>query len=215
MISVGACSAGENAPTGSGEPARHLALGDSYTVGESVSQEERWPSVLARLLEAEGIEADPTVIARTGWTTAELDAAISGATPSGPFDLVTLMIGVNDQFRGFEAEGFRERFAALLDRAIGLAAGEAGRVVVLTIPDWGVTPFGSSYDPVAVAEAIDAFNLAIVDEAAARGVTVVDVTPVTRHRPDLVAGDRLHPSPAMHRLWAELVLPAALDALGD
>jgi lysophospholipase L1-like esterase len=226
MIVSGACAPGRDAPaptaatdeaatvTTAGDPMRHLALGDSYTIGESVGPDERWPEVLAELLAGAGVPVEPDVVARTGWTTAELDAAIDAADPRGPYDLVTLMVGVNDQFRGLDPAGFAERFGSLLDRSVDLAGGDAGRVIVLTIPDWSVTPFGGSYDRSSVAEAIDVFNGLIRQEAAERGSVVVDVTPLSRCRPDLVASDGLHPSVEMHRLWAELVLPAALQALG-
>ena len=218
---AGACGGGGAASTTGAtavttqqdEPARYLALGDSYTIGEGVAPDERWPETLARLLALKGRDVEPTVIARTGWTTAELDRAIDEAAPEAPYDLVTLMIGVNDQFRGLEPAGFRDRFAGLLERAIGFAGGSEAKVVVLTIPDWGVTPFGSAYDPGAVAAEIDAFNRIVAEESTDRGVAVVDVTPLTRERPDLVAADGLHPSPAMHHMWAELALPVALEAL--
>ena len=216
---AGGCASATEAPTTEAvtvttrSAIRHLALGDSYTVGESVRTAERWPAVLATLLSDAGVEAEVTVIARTGWTTAELDAAIDAASPSGPFDLVTLMIGVNDQFRGLAGDGFRERFAALVERSIVFAGDDPARVVVLTIPDWGVTPFAASYDAAAVAAAIDEFNAIVLAEAASRDVAVVDVTPLSRERPDLVASDGLHPSAEMHRLWAEMVLPHAVAVL--
>ncbi|MBK5260447.1 MAG: SGNH/GDSL hydrolase family protein, partial [Thermoanaerobaculia bacterium] len=121
---------------------RFLALGDSYTIGEAVPESERWPVQLANALRARGIDVNgPQIIAKTGWTTDELNAAIDAADPRGPFDLVTLLIGVNNQFRGRDAEQYRGQLAALLQRAIGFAGGDAKRVIVVSIPDWGVMPF--------------------------------------------------------------------------
>jgi len=122
--------------------ARYLALGDSYTIGEGVEPRESWPVRLAGLLREEALQvADPEIVARTGWTTDELMTGIERASPRGPFDLVTLLVGVNDQYRGGDAVQYRSRFRSLLRRAVSLAGGEAGRVVVLSIPDWGATPF--------------------------------------------------------------------------
>src|SRR5262245_36096527 len=121
---------------------RFLALGDSYTIGESVDPAERWPNQLAALLRGGAMAVDDVqIIATTGWTTDELSAAIDKADPRGPYALVSLLIGVNNQYRGRSAESFRPEFAGLLQRAIGFAGGEARRVFVVSIPDWGVMPF--------------------------------------------------------------------------
>jgi lysophospholipase L1-like esterase len=201
-----------------GDPVRFLALGDSYTIGQGVDPGERWPSLLAQRLRDEGVViGDPVIVARTGWTVAELEAGIDQAAPSGPFDLVTLQIGVNDQFRSYEVAGFAEEFAALLDRAIGFAGGDPGRVVVLSIPDWGVTPFASGDDRERIAREIDAFNRVVAEEALRRGVGLVDVTPISRlagEEPGLVAGDGLHPSREMYSAWVDLVLPVAREVVG-
>lgn len=201
-----------------GDPLRYLALGDSYTIGEGVDPGERWPSLLAGALRDEGfVITDPVIVARTGWTVAELEAGIDQATPSGPFDLVTLQIGVNDQFRGYEVERFGEELAALLDRAIGFAGGDPARVIVLSIPDWGVTPFASGQDRERIASEIDAFNRVSAEEAARRGVGFVDVTPISRRaagEPGLVAGDGLHPSAEMYSAWVDLVLLLAREVVG-
>ena len=197
-----------------------LALGDSYTIGESVTPEERWPVQLATLLRAEGLDVgDPTLIASTGWTTDELSAAIDRANPQGTFDLVSLLIGVNNQYRGRGQDEYREQFAALLQRAIGFAGGNPARVLVLSIPDWGVTPFAARLerDPAAVAADIDAFNAINRAETERPGAHYVDVTPFSReaaHDPSLLADDGLHPSGRMYAEWARLALPAAREALG-
>lgn len=194
---------------------RYLALGDSYTIGESVSPAERFPVQLVAMLRERGVEiSDPEIIARTGWTTDELDKAIDAAKPRGPYDLVTLLIGVNNQYRGRSADEYRREFRALLQRAILFGGGHAGHVVVLSIPDWGVTPFAQGRDRARIAREIDQFNAINRSETALVGAAWVDVTPVSRRdNPSLIASDRLHPSGSMYAEWARLALPAALNAL--
>lgn len=194
---------------------RVLALGDSYTIGESVAVEERWPNQLARALRAEGIAlTDPEIIAKTGWTTDELNAAINAAAPKGPYDLVTLLIGVNNQYRGRDAEEYRRQFAALLQRAIGFAGGDAKNVVVVSIPDWGVTPFAEGRDRAKIAGEIDRYNAINREETARAGARYVDITPGSRRNdPALVAGDGLHPSAVQYGEWTKAILPEARAAL--
>lgn len=198
---------------------KFLALGDSYTIGESVDPAERWPVQLAAQLRAAGLDiGEPLIIARSGWTTDELAAGLEAAQPTGPFDLVSLLIGVNDQYRGREVGEYRREFAVLLERAIRLASGEPGRVLVLSIPDWGVTPFAreQARDRAAIAAKIDGFNRVNRAEATRRGARYVDVTPISRQaarQPALIAGDGLHPSGAMYAEWARLAWPEARAAL--
>jgi lysophospholipase L1-like esterase len=184
--------------------ARYLALGDSYTIGESVPAAERFPVQLAQKL---GIP-EPQIIARTGWTTDELDAAIDAANPQGPFDLVTLLIGVNNQYRGRSADEYRTQFAGLLNRAIGFAGGDAKKVIVVSIPDWGVTPFAEGRDRAKIAREIDQFNAINREEAARAGAKWVDITPISRGSdPALVAGDGLHPSGKQYADWMKAIAP--------
>jgi lysophospholipase L1-like esterase len=194
-----------------------LALGDSYTIGEAVGDEERWPVRVATMLRAQGIAvADPVIIAKTGWTTDELSLGIDAASLTGTFDVVTLLIGVNNQYRGRSSAEYRDQFRALLDRAVAFAGGNASHVVVLSIPDWGVTPFASDRDRAQIAADIDAFNAINRDESRRRGSQYVDVTPASRNAStdaSLVAADGLHPSGAMYAAWANLTLPAVLAAL--
>ena len=191
-----------------------LALGDSYTIGEAVEPSERWTSHLVRRLTGLGVHLEePLTIAKTGWTTDELDAAIDEAKPQGPFGVVSLLIGVNDQYRGHASEGYRQPFVRLLERAIGFAGGDPHRVVVLSIPDWGVTPFATKEgrDPAVVAREIDAYNAINFRETTARRARYVDVTHVSRraaHEPDLLAADGLHPSGRMYDEWAWLATSA-------
>jgi lysophospholipase L1-like esterase len=194
---------------------RFLALGDSYTIGEGVAAEGRWPMVLARLAREGGVPLeDPTIIAVTGWTTDELGAGIDQAAPERPFDLVTLLIGVNNQYRGRPLDEYRQQLRGLLERAVGLAGGDAGHVIVVSIPDWGVTPFAEERDRATIAAAIDRFNTVGRAEAARRGGRYVDVTGASRASPGLLVADGLHPSADAYLDWARLILPEALVALG-
>jgi lysophospholipase L1-like esterase len=208
------------ASTAAPPAARYLALGDSYTIGEAVAAGGRWPVQLAALLRQGGAAVgEPEIVARTGWTTTELGAGIDAAAPHGPFALVSLLIGVNDQYRGGRPEDYRAGFAAMLRRAIAFAGGEPGRVVVLSIPDWSVTPFavGGGHDLARIAREIRQFNAINREEAVRAGARYVDVTPVSERAlgdRSLLAGDGLHPSAAMYAEWARLALPAARAALG-
>lgn len=197
---------------------RYLALGDSYTIGEAVSEAGRFPVQLADQLRSRGFAhlADPEIVATTGWTTDGLSVGIDAAQPTGTFDLVTLLIGVNNQYRGRPLDEYRQQFRQLLQRALGFAAGERERVIVISIPDWGVTPFAAGRDRDAIGREIDAFSGVNKDEARREGVRYVDITPISRRaaeEPDLVAEDGLHPSAEMYRLWVELLLPEAVAAL--
>lgn len=194
-----------------------LALGDSYTIGESVEPSERWPVHLAKVLRERGVKVDdPMIIARTGWTTDELSAAMDQAKVDGQrFELVTLLIGVNDQYRGRSVEAYRPQFEAMLKRAIKLAGDRPSHVIVLSIPDWGVTPFAASSrrDPAQVGREIDAFNRVNRELALAAGARYVDVTPISRGSATqpaaLLAADGLHPSGTMYAQWAGLALEQA------
>jgi lysophospholipase L1-like esterase len=193
---------------------RFLALGDSYTIGEAVSPEERWPALLAQRLAL----AEPLIIARTGWSTDELSAAIDEAKPAGPFDLVSLLIGVNNQYRGRDAESYRAEFSDLLRRAIRFGGGRPRRVVVVSIPDWGVTPFAADRDAAQIAADIDRFNAVNREEAERAGTHYADIVSISREArtdPSLIASDGLHPSAAMYRRWVGIILPAARRALAS
>jgi len=196
---------------------RFLALGDSYTIGESVAVADRWPNQLALRLRKNGIDiADPEIIAKTGWTTDDLSSAIDAAKPQRPYALVTLLIGVNNQYRGRAAEEYRNEFVALLRRAVVFAGGNPRRVVVVSIPDWGVTPFAANRDRAKIAAEIDRFNTINAEETRKAGARYADITPVSRRAvadATLVAPDGLHPSAAMYALWVSIISPEAEAAL--
>ena len=200
---------------------KYLALGDSYTIGEGVPADSRWPTRLARLLREDGIALEaPRIIATTGWTTDELCAAIDGEEPLGRFDFVTLLIGVNNQYRGRSVAEYRGEFGDLLRRAVGHAGGDPARVMVLSIPDWGVTPFAREQgrDAKQVAAEIDAYNDAARTVASARAsrssTSPASVASAARTE-DMLIADRLHPSAAMHALWTDAALPVARQLLAS
>ncbi|MGA8277297.1 MAG: SGNH/GDSL hydrolase family protein [Rhodanobacteraceae bacterium] len=192
-----------------------LALGDSYTIGEGVSAQDRWPEQLVERLDTDGSRVGaPTIIAKTGWTTSELAQAIDATTLHPPYALVTLMIGVNDQYQGRAVDYYRVGFSALLVRAIALAGKRPDRVLVISIPDWGVTRFAheQGHHAAQVSNAIDAFNAAARDIAADHHVAWVDVTAVSRTagaNAGMLSEDGLHPSGAQYAHWTDVILPAA------
>ena len=196
---------------------RFLALGDSYTIGEGVQDAERWPNHLVDLLRNNGVEVGPPhIVAQTAWTTDELSDAIDAEAVKGPFDLVTLLIGVNDQYRSRPVESFVPEFKQLVRRARGFARNTSNRVVVISIPDWGATPFANGRDRELIAREIQAYNTHAEQIATTAGARWVDITEISREMlrdPSLVAIDGLHPTGAMYRKWAEHILPSALSAL--
>jgi lysophospholipase L1-like esterase len=212
ILGVGAASADP-------ADARFLALGDSYTIGEGVEAEGRWPDQLADALRTAGAPvAAPEIVARTGWTTDELAAAMDKHAFHPPYALVTLLIGVNNQYRGRDLDNYRVEFRALLQRAITLAGDRPQSVVVVSIPDWGVTRFGrnSGRDTAKIAHELDLYNAANADIAASLHVRYADVTPASRAGGDqtgMLVGDGLHPSAAMYRRWLATIEPQARAAL--
>jgi lysophospholipase L1-like esterase len=190
---------------------RYLALGDSYTIGESVAPSERWPVQLVDTLRGLGFHIeDPLIIARTGWTTDELAAVIKSADPDSSFGLVSLLIGVNNQYRGRSSVSFRLEFRDLLSQAIAFAGNDTDRVFVLSIPDWGVTPFAAGRNRQQIAKEIDIYNAIKQEESDQVGITFIDITDISRRAEEdasLLAPDGLHPSGKMYSEWVLRALP--------
>jgi lysophospholipase L1-like esterase len=187
----------------------YLALGDSYTIGESVAENERFPVQLAATLTKAGTPTDlPTIIAKTGWTTDELKAQINTEKITTNYNLVSLLIGVNNQYRGRNVEQFRVEFLDLLETALHFANNHPKQVFVVSIPDWGVTPFAQGRDGAKIAKAIDAYNAVCKEESTKKGILFVDITPISRQATQdasLIANDGLHPSGKMYGLWVEKI----------
>jgi lysophospholipase L1-like esterase len=188
---------------------KYLALGDSYTIGEDVSEAERWPNQLVDMLRSANVVIkNPTIIAKTSWTTGDLLEAINAAAPPPDFDFVSLLIGVNNQYRGLPSSQYRSEFIDLVERAISFTRSDPKRVVVLSIPDWSLTPFASDRDQSNISQEIDRFNEVNQAEAAKQRVKYFDITKITRSLSadlTMLASDGLHPSGKMYKVWAELI----------
>ncbi len=185
----------------------YLALGDSYTIGEAVDADLNFPSQTVALLRKKGFDFDnPEIIATTGWTTDELLVAIEKASPKHNFDLVTLLIGVNNQYRGYAIEKYKREFEELLQKAVVFAGNKASDVFVLSIPDWGATPFAHDRDREKIGKEIDAYNKINKEISLSRTVNYLDITAETRRAlsdPSLIAHDGLHPAAKAYTEWAE------------
>ena len=196
---------------------RYLALGDSYTHGEGVGSGERWPEQLAAALRRESIDIDEVrVIARTGWTSQELADGMDQESVQPGYDLVSLQVGVNNQYREQTPDTYRASFCSLLVRAIYLANDRAGRVLVVSIPDWGHTPFALDQrrDGARVARELDGYNLIAREETLRSGAQWIDITPISRRQASAwIGADGLHPTAAQYAAWVEVILPATHTAL--
>ena len=194
-----------------------LALGDSYTIGEGVSPEESWPFMLmARLAEEKIVVGHVRVIAKTGWTTGELIEGIEEAGPEGPYDLVTLLAGVNNQYRGMDLDEYRREFGHLIEMAAGFASERYDKVMVISTPDWGVTPFAVDRDRGKIASEIEEFNRVGREEALKRNVAFVDITEDYRalgQDEAMLAADGLHPSGKMYALWVDHIWKMAAEMI--
>ena len=199
---------------------KFLALGDSYTIGHNVAIDQRWPVQLISQFRKRGLDcSDAEIIATTGWRTDDLKKAIDQAQLSNTYNLVGLLIGVNNFYQGKTSADYAPQFEALLNRAIELAGGNKSHVFVLSIPDYGYTPFGKS-DQQNISKGIDAFNSVNKSITKKLGVMYFDITPISRrglNEPELVAGDGLHPSGKMYALWVQSILKKAVfqDESGD
>ena len=195
----------------------YLALGDSYTFGESISESERWPIRLSKILTLNGLEVtSPQIIAQTGWTTDELKEKIVSEKITKTYDLVSLLIGVNNQYRGRSVEQFQTEFIDLLETAIKFAGNKPERVFVVSIPDWGITPFGGKGQNKTISEQIDLFNKVKKEETVKKGILFIDITPISRQAINdvsLIAEDGLHPSRKMYQQWVEKISPELLKKI--
>ncbi|MFY8000406.1 MAG: SGNH/GDSL hydrolase family protein [Candidatus Kapaibacteriota bacterium] len=200
----------------------YLALGDSYTIAERLPVKDSWAMQLAGLVREQGLYLqDPLIIARTGWRTDQLMNAIRQAQnslqiSSSGYDMVSLLIGVNNQYQGGSEELFRVQFASLLNMAITMARGKASRVVVLSIPDYSVTPFARNLGRAAIAEGIERFNAIQREECKKANVAFVDITPLSREALTnglFTTSDGLHPSREQYAAWAKAALPTMMKAL--
>ena len=187
----------------------YLALGDSYTIGEGVPLYDSFPYQAVQLLRNSGrMFHAPEIIAKTGWTTDELAAGIAQTSLQPSYDFVSLLIGVNNQYRGRSLEDYTVQFEALLQQAIRFAGGHSSHVIVLSIPDWGVTPFAADRDQQKIAVEIDAFNMVNKTIAERHKAHYVDITPSTRKSASdesMLAADKLHPSGKEYKIWAEMM----------
>lgn len=188
---------------------KFLALGDSYTIGESVGEGQRWPAQLVSALMLKGFTChQPVIVAVTGWRTDQLMIAMEKRNLETDYTLVSLLIGVNNQYQGKSVDTYRAEFAELLEMAIAHADGNASAVFVLSIPDYGYTPFGKERRS-EISKHIDAFNEVNKHVTTKRGVLYIDITDISRRglqEPQLIADDRLHPSGKMYALWVERIL---------
>lgn len=201
------------------DASRFLALGDSYTVGQGVTEKETWPMHLSNLLSKDGIAlGEPLIIAQTGWTTGDLLRRLKSMSLPHDYSMVSLQIGVNNQYQGRSIDEFRTEFRNLLVISKNLAQKNPENVLVLTIPDWGATPAGANRNRTQISEEIKRFNDVIYDEAGKMGIAVGNVNDLSllvNQTPTLLASDGLHYSGSMYQKWAERVLPLAKTILAE
>lgn len=205
-----------SAPMENSEKITYLALGDSYTIGESVSERERWPVQLVAALNKKGFNvADPKIIAKTGWTTGDLLAAIEKGTGQEKYDLVSVLIGVNNQYQGLSISDYEQDLHTIFKKAINLSSKGKNGVFVLSIPDYGATPFGAS-NAEEIGKEIEKFNAVLRRVTNDFGLPFYNITPISKmakSQPDLVADDELHPSGEMYRLWVEEIIDEVVALL--
>ncbi len=198
---------------------RYLALGDSYTIGENVKPQQSIPYQLSSKLRKNGYNIkEPVIIAKTGWTTCNLLSGIENYNSNIKFDVVTLLIGVNNQFQGRNIEQYRSEFKIILNKSIKFADNSNKNVIVFSIPDWGVTPFADGLDRKKISQEIDKFNEVNQQESQKAGVHYINVTSISRQAafdPTLLAVDGLHPSGKMYKKWVDITYPIVIKMLSD
>jgi lysophospholipase L1-like esterase len=215
MVLAGAWSLAKQQPAGRS----YLALGDSYTIGESVDPADRYPARVVQLLREDRLDCgDPEIIATTGWTTADLLDALRDKRPPSPYSIVTLLIGVNNQYQGLSRSGYRRQFTGLLQQSIQLAGDRPSHVIVLSIPDYSVTPFARGRNTAQIAAEIDSFNAINLEVSRRYGAHYLDVTGESRkaaRNSSLVAADGLHFSGKEYALWAGMIEPLMKTILSE
>lgn len=199
------------------KPITYLALGDSYTIGHSLTEKERFPYFVSQFLNNYGFPVNKLrYIAETGWSTFALQNAIANAEPLDSFDIVTLLIGVNDQYQGLDTAGYRVRFTQLLNKAVSIANNNYKYVFVLSIPDYSATPFVGNSDKEKVRKEIDNFNAINKEVTLQHNISYTDITVLSREvttNPSLLANDGLHYSAEEHYRWAERLMQSILPVL--
>ena len=203
-----------NLNTRSESPHSFIALGDSYTIGEGVNEDERWPNQFIDFAYENGIEFDqPVIIAETGWKTFDLINAINQTNFTKKYDYISLLIGVNNQFNSMPIDEFEEDLNKLINEMKSIKKND-GSIVIISIPDWGYTPYGESSDMGDISEQINLFNSSLRKFAYANGLKYVDVTQISRrgiNEPDLITKDSLHPSGIMYLEWAKKIYNIWID----
>ncbi|MFD2533106.1 SGNH/GDSL hydrolase family protein [Gracilimonas halophila] len=201
------------------EPVSYLALGDSYTIGTGIDEKNNWPNQLSEALISKNLTVDTTqVIAVNGWTTTDLKNGITETSPDSSFDLVSLLIGVNNQYQGLDIELYRTEFRELIEQSIVFAKGDTSRVFVVSIPNYGVTPFGKYRDPEVISKEIALYNDIAENISGEFGIPFVNITPISEEAEDddsLLASDQLHPSAKMYAMWVEKMMPTVTQIIQE
>jgi len=190
---------------------KFLALGDSYTIGQSVEVNQSWPVQFLKELKATTNVVDTLqIIAQTGWRVDQLKKAMNGSNLEPPYGLVSLLIGVNNQFQGQNANDFRPEFIEILEKSLKLVENRKERIFVVSIPDWGSSPYGATLNRTQISKEIDDFNSVLKEESEKRGIRYFNITTISRRALtdiSLIASDRLHPSGKMYKLWVDKMIP--------
>lgn len=198
-------------------PVSYLALGDSYTIGTGIEQRNNYPSQLADSLTTLGFKVDTThIIATNGWTTTDLKNGIAENEPPSDFNLVSLLIGVNNQYQWLDVELYKTEFRELLEQAIEFAGGESENVFVISIPNYGVTPFARTKEPETIRRKISEYNEIAEEISDEYNIPFINITPISEMAEDdlsLLASDELHPSAKMYSMWIEEMLPTVTQIL--
>jgi len=204
----------DNLNTPRESPYSFIALGDSYTIGEGVNEDERWPNQFVDVAYENGVDFDqPMIIAETGWKTYDLLNAINQTNFTKKYDYISLLIGVNNQFNSRPINEFEEDLNKLMDEMKRIKKND-GSIIIISIPDWGYTPFGESSDMSDISEQINLFNSSLRKFATTNGLKYVDVTEISRrgiNEPDLITNDNLHPSGIMYLEWAKKIYNIWID----